>query len=265
MLSRWVFVCFALAVAMLPALSGGEASGQGGAGSGRSPAGGPGPEEKSQDLAQVARRVINLTNGFRQEQGRGAVEPQAQLGSAARAFADFMARTDRYGHTADGSTPAERALRHGYEYCLVAENIAYQSSTGGFTDEELARGYVEGWKQSSEHRENMLNPAVTDTGVAAARSERTGTYYAVQMFGLPRSRMLEFRISNRSDVAVRYETGGQTLSLPPQSTRTHRSCQAAEVTFHWPNAQGGETVRARHGDHYAVGRGEAGTFRLEKL
>lgn len=36
-----------------------------------------------------------------------------------------MAKTGKYGHAADGRKPAERAAAHGYEYCIVRENIAY--------------------------------------------------------------------------------------------------------------------------------------------
>ncbi len=38
----------------------------------------------------------------------------------------------------------------------------------------------------SPARKNMLAPEVTETGVAVARSGKTGRYYAVQMFGRPR-------------------------------------------------------------------------------
>ena len=40
----------------------------------------------------------------------------------------------------------------------------------------------------------MLDPAVTETGVGVARSERTGDYYGVQMFGRPTTEMMEFQI-----------------------------------------------------------------------
>ena len=42
-----------------------------------------------------------------------------------------MARTGKFSHSADGSEPAARAKRFGYEYCIVAENIAYIFSSEG--------------------------------------------------------------------------------------------------------------------------------------
>jgi uncharacterized protein YkwD len=226
---------------------------------------GSAPAEKVPDLAAASQRIIDRTNAFRQAEGLGAVEPQPQLGNAAQGFADYMARTDQYGHTADGKTPGERAQEHGYEYCLIAENIAYQAGTEGFTTEELAQGFVEGWKGSREHRQNMRNAVATDIGVGVARREGSGNYYAVQMFGRPKSQMLEFQISNRSGAAIEYEVGGQTLPLPPQSTRTHQMCELAKVTVRWPNAQEPTAVQPGHGDHYTVSQGEAGGFKLEQL
>ena len=44
----------------------------------------------------------------------------------------------------------------------------------------------------------MLDADATETGISVARSEHTGYYYAVQMFGRPKSDAIEFQISNRS-------------------------------------------------------------------
>jgi uncharacterized protein YkwD len=139
------------------------------------------------DLSGAERLIVDATNAFRREEGLGPVKSDAALGHAARDFAEFMARTDRYGHTADGRNPGDRATGNGYGYCLVAENIAYQYNSAGFRTAELARGFVEGWKHSPGHRKNMLDPAATDTAVAVARSASSGRYYAVQMFGRPKS------------------------------------------------------------------------------
>jgi uncharacterized protein YkwD len=139
------------------------------------------------DLARVETMIVDATNQLRHDRGVGRVEWDPQLEHAARDFARYMARTDHYGHEADGKTPAQRARVRGYDYCLVAENIAYQFSSAGFGTNELAHRTVEGWKKSAGHRENMLEPTALDTAVAVAQSEKTGRYYAVQMFGRPRS------------------------------------------------------------------------------
>src|SRR4051794_24938878 len=114
------------------------------------------PGEKTPYLGAVNRFLVDKTNDFREEEGRPRVAVNPKLTETARAFADYMARTGRYGHTADGSRPADRAARHGYEFCVIAENIAYAFDSDGYTTVELGTTFVEGWKHSPGHRRNML-------------------------------------------------------------------------------------------------------------
>lgn len=183
------------------------------------------------DTGDAARRVVDLTNAFRRQENLQPTGPAPQLASAARYFADFMARTGKFSHTADGSEPAARAKRFGYEYCTVAENIAYVFSADGTDTAELARRVVEGWQKSPGHRKNMLDPNVTETAVAIARSPRTDYYYAVQLFGKPKSQMIEFKVANRTGVGVEYMLDGQTFQLPTRATITHQVCSRPVVVF----------------------------------
>jgi uncharacterized protein YkwD len=191
-------------------------------------------QAESPDLEQATSGIVEGTNLFRRDQGLKPVQVNPKLTEAAQYFADYMARNDRYGHTADGKRPSQRAAEHDYEYCLVAENIAYQFSTHHINPDDLVETFLEGWKQSPEHRKNLLEEAATETGVAISQSEESGYYYAVQMFGRPRSEMIEFQIANRSDADIEYRIGEQTYPLPPRYTRTHQRCREGEVTFHWP-------------------------------
>lgn len=216
----------------------------------------------SPDVEQAAERIIARTNRFRQENDLDPVERNDELDAAAEYFAQFMARTDKYGHRADGSTPSERADEHGYDYCIVAENIAMQYSSAGFGTKELARKFVTGWKESPEHRENMLNPNVTQTGVAIAQSEESGRYYAVQMFGRPRSAQIEFQIANESQTTVRYELGDRTFRLPPRYTRTHQRCRPSKLIFRRPGAEN-PTFHPEDGDSFAITGGDDG-YQVER-
>lgn len=215
------------------------------------------------DLAMATSLIISRTNAFRQDGGRQPVTTNQLLTATAQDFADYMARTDRYGHTADGNQPAERAKQHGYEYCIVAENIAYQYDSTGFTSTALGNGFFAGWQQSPHHRENMLEPAVTETGVALAHSENSDYYYAVQLFGRPRSLVNEFSIRNASAATVRYAIQAETFSLPPRYTRTHQRCQPATVRLQWPTAQTSVTLQPDDGAHYTITQDEAGAFQVE--
>lgn len=225
----------------------------------------PGPPATARapaDLRLAGDLIVSRTNGFRDEQAVGKVNVNPRLRAAAQSFARFMARTARYGHTADGQTPAERAQKHGYDFCLVSENIAYRYSSAGFTTEALARGFVTGWKDSPEHRRNMLDPDVTETGVAIERSAN-GTYYAVQMFGRPEALQVAFKVSNRAGVPVSYTLEGQTFPLPPRVTRTHTVCRPPRIDFVWAkdeDPQGGSAFSPGNGSHYVITRDTRGRF-----
>src|SRR4051812_8958922 len=189
------------------------------------------PAKGDADVAKVTALIVERTNDFRKAEKREPVKTNPDLTKTAEYFAKFMAKTGKYGHEADGSKPAERATKHGYEYCIVLENIAYQYNSEGFTTEALATGLVKGWQDSPGHRKNMLDPDVTETGVAVARSEKTGYYYAVQMFGRPKSLAVVFKIVNHTDAALEYTIGEDKYTLEPRYTQTHTRCRAGEVTF----------------------------------
>jgi hypothetical protein len=53
-------------------------------------------------------------------------------------------------------------------------------------------------------RKNLRKPAVTETGVALAQCERTGTYDAGQLFGPAKSQQIALQITNPSDLAIQY-------------------------------------------------------------
>lgn len=219
---------------------------------------------QSANLSQVEKLIVAKTNEFRQEQGRAPVKTNPLLTETVREFAAFMARTDKFGHEADGKQPSDRARKHKYDYCVIAENIAYEYSSEGFSTADLATRFVEGWKKSPGHRKNMLDPDVTETGVAVAQSEKSGKYYAVAMFGRPKSAAIEFTIKNETDAEVKYKLGDETLALPTSSIRTHELCRSAELKFEWSEDEGQpQTLRPGPGDRYVVTK-KAGKFTVRK-
>lgn len=194
--------------------------------------GGEWDEAEQPDLSAVEQRIIEQTNAFRQKHDREPLEPNKILMQAAQKFGDYMARTGRYGHRADGQTPSERVKAAGYEFCVVRENIAYSFRSRGFSTEELAKKFVTGWKESPGHRRNMLAKHVVETGVAVAKSDETDAYFAVQLFGRPKSMSVDFEIVNKSDLTVSYRVADRILSLPPRVVRSHQSCSPQQVKFY---------------------------------
>ncbi len=208
--------------------------------------------------------IVSGTNDLRQQQGQSKVQDNGQLTEAAREFALFLSRSEMISHTADGRQPDERAKQHGYDYCLVSENIAYQYSSEGFSADQLARELVQGWERSPGHRKNMHHPDVTEIGVAVAHNAHSGNYYAVQMFGRPQSASMAFEIGNRSGVVISYAFSGRSYSLEPSYSRTHRECGAVQLEVQWPGEPAPLTVAARNGDRYTVVRDGAGKFEIKK-
>jgi len=190
--------------------------------------------------------IVAQVNQFRSQQGKPELQVHPRLEQAAHDYAQILAHFDKLSHTVDGSQPWDRAVQHGYDYCIILENIAEEFNSQGFATQELVADFVKGWKQSPGHRKNMLDPDVMDTGVGVARSE-TGKYYAVQMFGRPKTAEIAFDIANQAGVEVSLTVDGRPQNVPPDETMTFRRCRPAEVRF-----ADGQVFHPRNGAHYVV-------------
>lgn len=193
--------------------------------------GGESEDAKQPKLDQVEQAIVQETNAFRKEHGRKPLTVDEELTRATESFAEYMARTGKYGHTADGQKAAERVTDAGYEHCIVRENIAYAFRTQGFSTDELADQFMSGWKESPGHRRNLLARWITGIGVAVAKSEETDTYFAVQVFGQPESATITFEIVNKSEATVGYQLSGRDYTVEPRVIRTHKACTPEEVLF----------------------------------
>lgn len=214
------------------------------------------------EISAVKALMVKLTNRFRKAEGLEPVEPDKALNKTAQHFADFMARTKKYGHTADGRLPSERAQAQGYQFCIVSENIAYQFRSDGISTEELARILVTGWKNSPEHRKNMVDPSVVEIGVGVAQDPASETYFAVQMFGRPKSMGIRFQLVNASGQAVHYilsdREGRHKYSLPPKAIQTHERCISITLELSEPKMK----TSISDGARYTISSGKNGELTL---
>lgn len=171
--------------------------------------------------------IIEATNDFRKGKGLETVSSNAELQDAAEKFARFMARTDKYGHYADGRRPSARAEAAGYDYCVVRENIAYRLDTAGPGANEVGEFFVEGWKDSPEHRHNMLADHITETGVAVASDDGV-KFFAVQLFGRPESAKYKIKITNELDnpqnIVFQSEDNKDEMTIPPRVVLSLSRC-----------------------------------------
>jgi hypothetical protein len=169
-----------------------------------------------------------------------------------------LARTNKFSHTADGRQPWERTVAQGYQDCIIAENIAWEFNSAGFTTRGLADALVEGWKKSPHHRKNMLDPDVGEIGVGVAYSKDTGRYYAVQDFGRPKSEEIVFSVADEADTPVRYTLDGKDGTIQPHYTITFQRCRPPGLTFHLPGQSKAAVFRPQSGDHYVLRSDAAG-------
>jgi uncharacterized protein YkwD len=142
------------------------------------------------EWSSAGREVLAATNAARAQARRcgdrhyPAAPPlrwNEKLGQAARAHSDDMAGRRYFNHRArDGSGAGERALRAGYGWRKIGENIA--------SGQESPQEAVQGWIASPGHCANLMNPDFTDMGASYAlhSDRRHGIIYWTQVFGTPR-------------------------------------------------------------------------------
>jgi hypothetical protein len=184
------------------------------------------------DISHTETAIIERTNVFRREQGLAPVTRNPALEMAARQFAQYLARTGRFAHEADGRKPADRAKAAGYFYCTIAENLALNLDSRGFTVQKLSEETMEGWKKSPGHRKNLLLPNVTEIGVGIAQAPTAEPkFISVQLFGRPQSLSYEFRVVNTSPEVVSYTFAGQRHEIEPRVAVTHKTCETGKLQF----------------------------------
>jgi hypothetical protein len=214
------------------------------------------------DIPATEAAIIASTNAFRGKHHLPALKPNKQLAAAARAYAKALAKRGDLTHTANGTTPPSRASASGYPPCEIAENLAAIYDSHGFTADEYAKRAVSGWENSPPHRENLLRPGVTDTGIGVAKGgDNDPRYVAVQLLGRPSQMQYSFRIVNRSGDLVGYTFGGKSQTVAPRQVITHTSCAGGPISF----LLGAKVARyeARNGQVYTLKGDGSGGVRLD--
>jgi uncharacterized protein YkwD len=115
----------------------------------------PGAEVDSQAAA-------SMISGYRQNNGRGPVTIDPVLTQIAKSHALEMAGKTKVGHDVGSGNLDVRAAKAGYAYARIAENVA-----GGY--QTLAEAFS-GWRDSPDHKKNMLMPQATRIGIAVAQA-----------------------------------------------------------------------------------------------
>jgi uncharacterized protein YkwD len=107
-------------------------------------------------------RVIARTNAYRVANGCPALRVNAILMGTAQGHSQEMALRDYVGHTsADGTSPWDRIKAAGYDYRLVAENIAW----GATAPEQVVDAWFFESPPNDAHRKNILNCGLREIGI----------------------------------------------------------------------------------------------------
>ncbi|MEV0694226.1 CAP domain-containing protein [Streptomyces sp. NPDC050388] len=134
----------------------------------------PAPTGGTEASGAVA-EVVELVNAERGKAGCSPVTVNATLTEAAQNHSEDMATSRNMSHTgSDGSSPADRITRAGYNWRTYGENVAY----GYSTPEQV----MAGWMSSPGHKKNILNCSFEEIGVGLAQP---GSYWT-QNFGTAR-------------------------------------------------------------------------------
>jgi hypothetical protein len=221
------------------------------------------------DLPQVEQHIVAMTNQVRAEHKLAPLKLNAMLAKAARAFAEKVATSGNFSHSADGRTPGQRAEAAGYKACDVAENLAMDQDQQGFDTGALALQAIAGWMNSPPHRANILRASVSEFGVGVARAPGPKPkFISVELFAAPASKSLTFKIKNSANVTLSYSLGGPFSEIRPGVTATHSSCTPKTLVI----LQRGDLISGSHeiarviaenNKNYVVRSDSGGAPRLE--
>ncbi|MFN3652478.1 MAG: CAP domain-containing protein [Armatimonadota bacterium] len=138
-----------------------------------------GAQPQSEQTRRIEQRILEGINQRRREAGLQPLEPVPQLSQMARRYSRQMARESFYGHVSpQGQDLQDRFRQAGLGYSYIGENL-YKS----WRIDNPAETAVQGWMKSPGHRQNILRPQFTQTGIGVWREGET--VYATQVFRRP--------------------------------------------------------------------------------
>ena len=116
---------------------------------------------------------VTLVNEHRLEVGCDALEWHAGVADVAQAHSADMVERDFFAHTnPDGESPFDRLTAAGIDFGAAAENIAY-----GYPGAEAV---LQGWLDSSGHRQNIENCGLRQHGVGLVGTHWTHLFANVR-------------------------------------------------------------------------------------
>jgi len=121
--------------------------------------------------------ILQITNQYRQQQGVAPLTCNPKLNAAALEHSQDMSTNNYFAHTApDGTTEEDRAIKQGYYFQIIGENIAAGSPSPQDTMTDVSF--------STPAFNRLTNPSFQDFGCGFAQGGPY-KYYWTFMYGLP--------------------------------------------------------------------------------
>jgi uncharacterized protein YkwD len=142
-------------------------------------------EQFTVDSLKISAWMWSQTNAYRKANGVPGLIIEPKIVLVAQEYAEFLARKNMSGHTADGHDPSHRVAAHDVKNCGVWENFyEYWSAPDIASWEMVAAEAMEDWKCSPGHRKNLLRARATHMGLGIAGWTHDGKNYykIVQIF-----------------------------------------------------------------------------------
>ena len=179
------------------------------------------------DLPQTEVAIVEMTNAFRKASALQEVKPNPVLAAAARAFAEYLARTGKFAHEADGRKPEERAQAQGYRLLPRCREPRLEPQQPRL---RKPRSWpVRSWRAgrtSPGHRDNLLLRGATEIGVAVVRVPDKNPKFRFGAAVRPAG-VAEGDVQHPEPVRQgcdHYTLGTETDLLQPRETVTHADC-----------------------------------------
>jgi hypothetical protein len=138
------------------------------------------PKEISKASGISSQNLISLINSERTKNGISPLQSNPQLNQAAISKVQEMESQNYFSHfSPSGKRGVSFIDDQGFVYEKAAENLAVYYDS----DEEI----VAAWMNSAGHRQNILDPDFSETGIAAivGKYNNFETTYVVQFFAKP--------------------------------------------------------------------------------
>lgn len=134
------------------------------------------PQSVLIEMEEATRQQINQ---IRQQNGLQSLQRNKALTQIARNYSERMAVQNFFDHKdPSGNEAVQRVSSAGVTFTLIGENL-YR----GTNVPEPVQDAVKTWMDSPGHRENILRPVFSETGIGVWRIEET--YYFTQLFMQP--------------------------------------------------------------------------------